>query len=214
MSLLLWDDDVFGGLSVLREADPLFGFRRSVRPSYQGYRNAVERELERANRMSRMWSDMLMDMDRMTTEVAKRMESPSREGADALEVWRPFSMDSEMRLHVGEESGGHAYAVEGALPKGVDREHVSVKTSNGMLTVESTKHDEQSSDKDGRKKYRRTSCYVRESIALPKDANVSEVSYEVVDGKLRVHIPRLALSHGEAKSDESRGAESSGSGKA
>jgi len=204
MSLMLFGDDLFGMRLVDR--DPWWRMNRAMQER-RAYRELVAREAARMNALNRVWSEMLQSMDDVL-ETESVVTPPETKKETSMKAWHPFDMQSEMHLHVEPRDG--SYAVVGALPENAKGEDVKVRVVNGLLTVEANKSEEQTSVRDGHKKYSRTTYHVRESVSLPRDANASELWYEVKDGQLEVRVPRMALTEGS----ETREAESTSAGEA
>jgi len=126
------------------------------------------------------------------------------QGNDFFSLWRysmmPFEpefhhlihRDGAMSLNLAMEEKDNTFEFSANLP-GVEKNDVKVSFAEGMLTVEAEKKQERKSEKDGYKRVQRTYEHLSRSVFLPKNADGEHVTFDVVNGKVVVSCPKLAI---------------------
>ena len=129
--------------------------------------------------------DIQRATDRMFRDTMRRMMT-SREGGGTAAM--TFSPDIDLQ-----KTADH-YLLNVDLP-GIDKDKISVKTENGMLTISGERKVEKE-EKNDQGFYRMESNYgsFARSVSLPPDANPDRITAEAKNGVLTVKIPRIATS--------------------
>ncbi len=91
----------------------------------------------------------------------------------------------EIRLELAEKE--NEFEVTGLVP-GFQKDHLSVRHRDGMLTVSGRYQEEKQSEGQ----YSRSSFVANSSVALPENADTSQIKAKFEDGKLKIRIAKLA----------------------
>jgi HSP20 family protein len=102
------------------------------------------------------------------------------EGAEVMRNWTPA-------VDIIEEQD--RYVVKADIP-GVDPKDIEITIDNGVLTVKGERHSEKSSDKDGYKRYERTSGTFQRQFTLPDSVDVDGIKASGNHGVLEVVLPK------------------------
>lgn len=85
------------------------------------------------------------------------------------------------------------YQLEVAIP-GFKKEDLTIHLDNNILTI-SSEHKEEHEEKEGKKITRKEFNYTsfQRSFELPEHVNKEEINASYVDGILKLHLPKVAI---------------------
>jgi len=123
---------------------------------------------------------MLDEMDRMFRERAIDLENLR---------WPSVSRSEHRAPAIDLRETDESYILEADLP-GMTKDDVTIEVGDGFLDITAKKEQDSETTESGYIRRERGSMYYHRRLTLPEDVSSEEVKAKLVDGVLRIDIPK------------------------